>query len=158
MVQYRYYKRSDDRDGEARMILREPLKNGFELQCWRIDRWESASDFWWQTRQECDYWDIPEDEALGELESLGRRQIAATARREREDAMAREKILRERQHAWDSRAGGDSWTALGVSAIALHELFMTFVEAGFTEDQALTLVSRLVLESKDSHGRGEVGG
>lgn len=168
-MKYRYYKRSEERDSDAWMILRESLHNPFELERWEVDRWESAIDSWWQTRQECDYWDITEDEALSELEDLGRRQSAAMAKREREDAAAREnrerddaaareKILLERQQSWGERANADSWTALEHSAIVLHELFKTCVEVGFTEEQALTLISKLLLGDKGSPGRTDVRG
>lgn len=158
MSEYRYYKRAEERDGEAWMILRESLDNPFSLECWRADRWESAIDYWWQTRQEYDYWDVSETEALSEIESLSDRQKTARENRIREEAEAREQILLERQQLRDEKARNDSWTALERSAIALHELFKTLVEAGFTEEQGLTLVSKVILGSDNSVGSSNVSG
>lgn len=110
----------------------------------------NAIEFWWQTRQEYDYWDISEREAMSELPKLSERQQAARQAREAEDAEARAKILRDRKAERDRRNELDDWTQLERSAIALHELFNTFVNAGFSEDQALKLVSRL-MTSTDGH-------
>jgi len=38
----------------------------------------------------------------------------------------------------------EGFAALNVGAIALNEMFLNFMAAGFTEDQALTLVARIV--------------
>lgn len=150
MSTYRYYKRSEQRDSQPWMILRESRQNLFKLELWREDHWVNAIEFWWQTRQEYDYWDISEREAMSELPKLSERQQAARQAREAEDTEARAKILRDRKAERDRRNELDDWTQLERSAIALHELFNTFVNAGFSEDQALKLVSRL-MTSTDGH-------
>ncbi len=38
----------------------------------------------------------------------------------------------------------EGFPALNVGAIALNEMFLNFMAAGFTEDQALTLLARIV--------------
>jgi hypothetical protein len=38
----------------------------------------------------------------------------------------------------------DGFSALATSAIALHEVFLGFVSAGFTEDQALKIITGLI--------------
>jgi hypothetical protein len=38
----------------------------------------------------------------------------------------------------------EGFAALNVGAIALNEMFLNFMAAGFTEDQALTLLTRIV--------------
>jgi hypothetical protein len=38
----------------------------------------------------------------------------------------------------------EGFAALNVGAIALNEMFLNFMAAGFTEDQALTLLARIV--------------
>jgi hypothetical protein len=38
----------------------------------------------------------------------------------------------------------EGFATLNVGAIALNEMFLNFMTAGFTEDQALTLVARIV--------------
>ena len=39
------------------------------------------------------------------------------------------------------------WSALKRASVAIHELFVTLMSTGFTEDQALKLVSMLLLQS-----------
>jgi hypothetical protein len=38
----------------------------------------------------------------------------------------------------------DGFSALATSAIAMHEVFLGFVSAGFTEDQALKIITGLI--------------
>jgi len=144
---YRYYKRSEERKSDAWMILREPLDNPFDLECWQVDQWESAIDFWWQTRQEYDYWDINEGEAMREIPRLSERQRASQETRKCEMAEAREKILKDRQAERERRNELGDWTHLERAAIALHEMFTTLITPGFSEEQALNLVSRMVTQT-----------
>lgn len=49
----------------------------------------------------------------------------------------------------------DPWLTLNDGAIALHELFVTLLGAGFTESQALSLVKEVMLhpgEQTQQHG------
>ena len=39
----------------------------------------------------------------------------------------------------------DGFSALATSAIAMHEVFLGFMAAGFTEDQALKIITGLIL-------------
>ena len=38
----------------------------------------------------------------------------------------------------------DGFSALAISAIAMHEIFLGFVSAGFTEDQALKIITGII--------------
>jgi hypothetical protein len=38
----------------------------------------------------------------------------------------------------------DGFSALATSAIAMHEVFLGFVSAGFTEDQALKIITGII--------------
>ena len=44
----------------------------------------------------------------------------------------------------------DPITVLGEAAAQLHELFRSYVEAGFTEDQALKLIIAIVTRANHS--------
>ena len=39
----------------------------------------------------------------------------------------------------------DGFSALATSAIAMHEVFLGFMSAGFTEDQALKIITGIIL-------------
>lgn len=144
---YRYYKRCETRDGTASMILREPTVNPLGLEAWEDGCWRSATDLWWQVRQECDYWDISEGEAMTELEGLQERQTKFREQRRRDEEEARRKILEERKAERARRHELDDWTALERAAITLHEMFLSLTAAGFTEDQALTLISKTMVRA-----------
>lgn len=133
------------------MILRESQTNCFDIELWSEDHWENAIDFWWQTRQEYDYWDINEREAMSEIPKLSERQREVRLARENEEAATREKILQEQRAKRECRNELDDWTQLERAAIALHELFSTLRTAGFSEDQALSLVSRAMTGSEDQN-------
>ncbi len=38
----------------------------------------------------------------------------------------------------------DGFSALATSAIAMHEVFLGFMSAGFTEDQALKIITGII--------------
>jgi len=38
----------------------------------------------------------------------------------------------------------EAWSALKSASVALNEMFVTMVDSGFTEDQALRLVAHLI--------------
>lgn len=41
----------------------------------------------------------------------------------------------------------DADTPMSTAAIAIHEMFLSLVAAGFSEDQALTLVARISVDT-----------
>lgn len=43
---------------------------------------------------------------------------------------------------------GDGWSRLEVAAIAMHEAFLALVSSGFTEGQALDIISKIVIASR----------
>lgn len=128
------------------MILREPTDNPLELEAWRDGCWRSATDLWWQVQQECDYWEIRKDEAMIELESLQERQRKFREQKSLDEEEARRKILEEHKTNREGRIELDGWTALERAAITLHEMFLNLTVAGFTEDQALTLLSKTLVQ------------
>lgn len=130
------------------MILRERLDNPFALEWWNVDRWEDAIDLWWQTRQEVDYREVSEEEAMSELPGLSKRQVDFRERIARETEVAQQRKIDEEAAALARRNELNDWTALERGAIALHELFKALTTAGFTEDQALTVVSRTIRDSR----------
>jgi len=46
----------------------------------------------------------------------------------------------------ESTYQGAAWTPLHDAAVALHESFLAYVAAGFTEDQALALIAKMMME------------
>lgn len=48
----------------------------------------------------------------------------------------------------ESTAQGADLTPLHLAAIGLHESFLAYTAAGFTEDQALDLIAKMVMENR----------
>ncbi len=130
------------------MILREPTDNPLGLEKWQDGKWSQATDLWWQVRQECDYWEIGKEEAMTELEGLSERQRISREQRRLDEEEARRKILEDRKAEHGIRIELDNWTAMERAAITLHELFLSLTTAGFTEDQALTLISKTMVDAQ----------
>ena len=151
---YRYFKRSEWKDTEAWMIFRERRDNPFELEQWVEDRWVNAFDLWWDTRDNCfDYWDMTRKEAMEQLPKLTERQRRLREERNQQEAAARQKILDDRaaeQARRNERRERNDWTALETAAITMHEIFTALCEAGFTEEQALTLVAKTLRGTQES--------
>lgn len=41
-----------------------------------------------------------------------------------------------------------NFATLATGAVAMHEMFTAYVDAGFSEDQAITLLTRLIVEQQ----------
>ena len=163
-ISYWYYKKSDLRESEAITILREQKENTFAVEYWALDHWENGIDFWWQLRQETCYHDIEEDEALKEIKKLSFRHKEAKKRKQKEDTEklrlkkladrrkdeddACKKILADRAAERTEQPDQPSWTALETSAIALHEVFTSLMDGGFSENQAIQIVSTVLVTFK----------
>jgi len=50
---------------------------------------------------------------------------------------------------FDMNLGGSSFSPLAQLATALHEMFISLMEAGFTENQALYLTSKMIIREDD---------
>lgn len=130
------------------MILREPIENPLGLEKWQDGKWSEATDLWWQVRQETDYWEISKEDAMTELEGLSERQRKFREQRRLDEEQARRMILEERKAERERRIEIDDWTVMERAAITLHEMFLSLTTAGFTEDQALTLISKTMVDAK----------
>ena len=170
-ISYWYYKKSDCRESEAIAILREQKENTFAVEYWLLDHWENGIDFWWQLRQETCYHDIEEDEALEEIKQLSIRHKVAKKRVQKEEAEklklkkladkrkdedeACKMILADRAAKRTERLEQPSWTALETSAIALHEVFTSLIDGGFSESQAIQIVSTVLATVKIGNSKDE---
>ena len=150
---YLYMKRAPERDADAWVVFREYRGDHYIFQKWQVDCWEDGMDSWWYTRQEYDYWDITEEEAMEEIAKITARQQEFIERKRREDAEAMQQILAERAAERAARQERDDWSALETAAIAVHEMFVALCDAGFTEDQAISLVAKTMI--KQSTGDDE---
>jgi predicted nuclease with TOPRIM domain len=98
----------------------------------------------WLSRED-DYWPISEYEATVEMPRLAvryeecRREMQAEQER-----IERRKIENERLGRTLHRLGGE-WTPMEKAAIALHEMFSSLVAAGFTKDEATSIVSQVMV-------------
>ena len=128
-IDYWYYKKSDLRESEAITILREQKENTFAVEYWAMDHWENGIDFWWQLRQETCYHDIEEDEALKEIKKLSIGYKEAKKRKQKEDTeKLRLKKLADRRK---------------------DEVFTSLMDGGFSENQAIQIVSTVLATFKN---------
>ena len=164
LISYWYYKKSDREDSEAIAILREQKENTFAVEYWSLDHWENGIDFWWQLRQETCYHDIEENEALEEIKQLSVRHKEAKSRmqkvekeklrlkkladKRKDEDEALNKILADRSAERAKQKEQPGWTALETSAIALHEVFTSLINGGFSENQAIQIVSTVLATVK----------
>lgn len=144
-VPYRYIKRAPEQDDEARFILRERHADHYVFEMWDGAAWVDGWDFWWQTRQEYYYWDIDEEEAMEEMKKYTKRKQEFDEQKKREDAEAMQQILDQREAERAARNEMNDWTTLETAAFALHEMFTALCQAGFTEDQAISIVAKTMM-------------
>ena len=143
--EYAYYKKSFFRGDPAESLIRHVVGSRYNCEYWTGTHWKQLRDSLdWLSRED-DYWPISEYEATVEMPRLAvryeecRREMQAEQER-----IERRKIENERLGRTLHRLGGE-WTPMEKAAIALHEMFSSLVAAGFTKDEATTIVSQVMV-------------
>lgn len=151
---FTYMKRSPEEGDPPWVVFRETRGERYAFEKWEIDRWVDAFDSWWASRQEYDYWDISEDEALSWLPILTERHIKSREVRREAEAKCREQLRFERIAEINRRNELNDWSQLELAAIKIHELFTTFVTVGFSEDQAISLITGIFIRRDNTEVDG----
>ena len=100
--------------------------SGYFFQRWNKGEWVDASDR---------YERITQDAACDEVSAERANQIKDTFAEVQAAAIVADTV---------PDTVTDGFSALATSAIAMHEVFLEFVSAGFTEDQALKIITGLI--------------
>ena len=101
-------------------MLYQQSFSGFFFQRWDTNKWVDASDR---------YLRITRDAACDEVSAERAQQILSG--------------FAEKELPTDSY-NGEGFSALASSSIAMHEVFLELLSAGFTEDQALKIIVGLL--------------
>lgn len=101
-------------------VLYQQSFSGFFFQRWDTNKWVDASDR---------YLRITRDAACDEVSIERAQQILSE--------------FAEKELPTDSY-NGEGFSALASSSIAMHEVFLELLSAGFTEDQALKIIVGLL--------------
>lgn len=139
---FNYFKKSIFRGDSALSVVRH--RAGLDYEFWNGIEWKSlCNNFQWMERED-DYWEISESEALAELprltvryEEVRREQWAATMKKER-------RKIEDERLGRTLRSLEGKWSALEKAAKAVHDLYQSLVDAGFSDDQALKIVSQAI--------------
>jgi hypothetical protein len=134
---YEFHERVRHYEYEPIVILREPADGSGVLE-----RWDASTSSWVDGSDQRRLLD-------------GGMTYAPISAQDAEDSIARRSVpvARVEPLPTDSLAFttaiNDGWGRLQTAAIAMHEMFTSLVNAGFTEDQALTLVRDVVRHARD---------
>jgi hypothetical protein len=145
---YDYLMYKDEDSDDALALVRCPANRHFLYERWDGEQWKSVSESYEDNLDQPNWVRVSEVEALTQLPQLTERYEKL-----RVEAQAK-KDLEERQRVRDQRLnftlrGMDGgWTEMEKAAVALHKLFTSLFEAGFTEDQASRMVTELFVQPK----------
>lgn len=141
---YEFHERVRHYEYEPIVILREPVDGSGALERWdaSTSSWVDASDQRRLLDGGMTYAPISAEDAE---DSITRRSVP----------VARVEPLPTDSLAF-ATAINDGWGRLQTAAIAMHEVFTSLVNAGFSEDQAMTLVLDMVRHARDE--RNDVHG
>lgn len=151
-TQYRYYKRSEEPEGRAQVVLQEEQECTFTLEYWGQGQWLDGRAWWWRIRQEDDFWEIPGDAAFSEIsrmndcngtETKHSAQVEDAGQQVKDDRQTHEAIGAE----WT-----ETFTPLEVASIALHEMFEASIFAGFNDQQALSVLGNIIKSNQKTLG------
>lgn len=141
-LNFKYFKRSVFRGGQALSIVRHLPGSNYEY--WTGTNWKRLCDRLDWIRFEDDYWEIHEHEALEALPRLTVRYEEIRRERQAEIERAeRRKIEDERMNRTLHSLDG-SWSGLERAAVALHDLYKSLTAAGFSDEQAIKIVSQVL--------------
>ena len=134
---YEFHERVRHYEYEPIVILREPADDSGVLE-----RWDASTSSWVDASDQRRLLDG------GMTYTPISAQDAETAIGGTSVPVARVEPLPTDSLAF-AAAINDGWGRLQTAAIAMHEMFTSLVNAGFTEDQALTLVRDVVRHARD---------
>jgi len=141
-LNYRYWKRIDFNDSERCKGLFRDKYFAIPLEHYWLGSWHNAADLAWRVWQDPDYVEIDETEALSLMPIL----LELHQKKAEQDARQVRENLRVQQVSLESAQSEEPMplSSLLTAAITMHELFLNFKAAGFTEDQSLKLVGEIV--------------
>jgi len=136
-VTYEFFERVRHYEYEPIVILREAVDGSGVLE-----RWDAAATTWVDASDQrrlldggMTYVPISADAAAATI-------MGATAPVMRVEPLTTDSLT-------FTTAIDDGWGRLQTAAIAMHEVFTSLLNAGFTEDQAMTLVLDMVRHARD---------
>ena len=144
-LNYRYWKWVDFNDSDrCKGLYRDKF---VPVERFWLGSWHDASDLAWRVWQDPDYVEIDEAEALALIPIL----LGLHQKKAERDALQVQENLLAQQIALEAAKPEEPqpMSVLLTAAIAMHELFLNFKTAGFTEDQSLKLVSEIVKRQKE---------
>ena len=130
---------------------------------WFNDEWVSCQDRYLRVTRDAYYKDITPEHAVEIQQMLSEKAKLKKSLQDTEEAVESASVSEPRNQgaraAFSSSDGGikatlsvptsmfshlENPSALKTASIAMHELFLSFLSAGFTEDQALKLISNIL--------------
>ena len=137
---HEFHERVRHYDYEPIVILREAVDGSGALERWdaTATTWVDASDQRGLLNGGMTYAPISADDAAAVIRG-------ATAPVARVEPLTTDSLT-------FTTAINDGWGRLQTAAIAMHEVFTSLVKAGFTEDQAMSLVRTMVRSQRDNAG------
>lgn len=144
-----------DAEGSVTQLYRLTLPPGVKFQRWEQGNWADADDWLERVTQDAAYDEVGVERAHQILNDFAERRLANNNCNI--DASSHQAIPIGLQESFGGNIArtvttrnlgndsiADGFSALATSAIAMHEVFLGFVSAGFTEDQALKIITGLI--------------
>lgn len=134
-------------DGKVAQLYRSSYTSAF-FERWDKEMWVDAIDRYERITQDAACDEISAERAQRVIAEFAERQLAND--NSKSETIGQQKSFRDNltNPATPLEIGSDStlvgFSALATSAIAMHEVFLGFVAAGFTEDQALKIITGLL--------------
>lgn len=134
-------------DGKVAQLYRLSHTPAF-FERWNKDMWVDAIDSYERITQDAACDEISAERAQRVINEFAERQLAND--NSKSETIGHQKSFKDNltDPATLLEIGTDSilvgFSALATSAIAMHEVFLGFVSAGFTEDQALKIITGLL--------------
>ena len=136
-----------DLEGNVAVLYKLSFTEHF-FQRWDTNKWVDASDRFLRITRDAACDEVSTERAQQVLNEFAERDLAS--RENRFDAVDQQTSLKDNlsNPATPLVTGTDSITdgfsALATSSIAMHEIFLGLMSAGFTEDQALKVITGII--------------
>jgi hypothetical protein len=136
-----------DLEGNAAVLYKLSF-TGYFFQRWDTDKWVDASDRYLRITRDAACDEISAERAQQVLNDFAKHQLSKESFKFTDNG-SQESFKNDNTNPaaplhTSTHLITDGFSALATSAIALHEMFLGLLSAGFTEDQALKIITGIV--------------
>lgn len=144
-LRYDYLKYQAEDSDETLIIVRCPAGCQFSFQRWDGEQWSNMSDSFDDIKERANWFPVSQQDALAALPRLTVRYKELEIEKQRQADLEEKRKIQNQRLDFTLRGLGGGWTELEKGTVALHNMYVSLFNAGFTKEQALKMATELLV-------------